>query len=263
MRGVAAPEAAAACCMHNRKVTSRSPIAAGALAAGLSLTAGSPAGAADALPDGAVKTSNERTITRFVNPSTRGPIRRAPHPDSRVVASIRIQTEDNLPNVYLVLRRWTDEESGASWLQVRIPKRPNGQVGWVREETMGPLQTVRTRLVINRRTLRATLYRRGRRVFRVPVGIGAPGTPTPRGRFWIRERLVLRGRGGLYGPFAFGTSAYSSLSDWPRGGVVGIHGTNQPSLVPGRPSHGCIRMKNRHILRLKRLMPIGTPVRIR
>ena len=250
--------------MHNRKVTSRAPITAGALAAGLTLTAGALT-AADAavVPAGAVKVSNERTKTRWVNPSTRGPIRRSPDPDSRALARIRIQTEDNLPNVYLVLRRWTNEETQATWLQVRIPARPNGQVGWVREETMGPLQTVRTRLVINRRTLRATLYRRGNRIFRAPVGVGAPGTPTPGGRCWIRERLALRGHGGLYGAFAFGTSAYSSLSDWPRGGVVGIHGTNQPSLIPGRPSHGCVRMKNRHILRLKRLMPIGTPVRIR
>ena len=61
---------------------------------------------------------------------------------------------------------------------------------------------------------------------------------------------------------AFGTSAYSKLSDWPGGGVVGIHGTNEPGLIPGRPSHGCIRVRNRDIVRLGRLMPIGTPVRI-
>jgi lipoprotein-anchoring transpeptidase ErfK/SrfK len=44
---------------------------------------------------------------------------------------------------------------------------------------------------------------------------------------------------------------------------VGIHGTNQPELIPGRPSHGCIRVRNRAIKRLARLMPIGTPIRIR
>jgi lipoprotein-anchoring transpeptidase ErfK/SrfK len=44
--------------------------------------------------------------------------------------------------------------------------------------------------------------------------------------------------------------------------VVGIHGTNEPQLVPGRPSHGCIRMHNKDILRLARLMPVGTPLRI-
>jgi lipoprotein-anchoring transpeptidase ErfK/SrfK len=41
---------------------------------------------------------------------------------------------------------------------------------------------------------------------------------------------------------------------------VGIHGTNQPGLIPGRPSHGCVRVPNRKILQLKQLMPVGTPV---
>jgi lipoprotein-anchoring transpeptidase ErfK/SrfK len=92
--------------------------------------------------------------------------------------------------------------------------------------------------------------------------VGARGTPTPAGRFWIREKFRVRPRGGVYGPFAFGTAGYSVLSDWPRGGVVGIHGTNRPDLIPGRPSHGCVRVPNGKIMRLRRLMPIGTPVQI-
>jgi lipoprotein-anchoring transpeptidase ErfK/SrfK len=138
--------------------------------------------------------------------------------------------------------------------------RPNGRTGWVQRETLGPLHLVRTQLRINRRTLRATLYSSGRKVWSSPVGVGRPGMQTPAGRFYIRERLS--GFGSTYGPVAFGTSAYSRLSDWPGGGVVGIHGTNQPSLIPGRPSHGCVRVPNRAVLRLARLMPIGTPVLI-
>jgi lipoprotein-anchoring transpeptidase ErfK/SrfK len=34
-------------------------------------------------------------------------------------------------------------------------------------------------------------------------------------------------------------------------------------VLPGRVSHGCIRMANRDILRLGRLMPVGTPVTVR
>jgi lipoprotein-anchoring transpeptidase ErfK/SrfK len=61
-----------------------------------------------------------------------------------------------------------------------------------------------------------------------------------------------------------GTAAYSGvLTDWPGGGVIGIHGTNQPGLIPGRPSHGCIRMRNRDIKRLYALTPVGTPLRIK
>ena len=43
---------------------------------------------------------------------------------------------------------------------------------------------------------------------------------------------------------------------------MGLHGTNQPGLIPGRPSHGCIRIKNENIARLFRLIPVGTPLLI-
>ena len=95
------------------------------------------------------------------------------------------------------------------------------------------------------------------------MGIGRRQWPTPAGEFYVRERLRLKGGSGIYGVFAFGTSAYSVLSDWPGGGVVGIHGTNQPKLIPGRISHGCIRVRNRKVAKLERLMPIGTRLTIR
>ena len=54
-----------------------------------------------------------------------------------------------------------------------------------------------------------------------------------------------------------------TLTDWPAGGFVGIHRTDRPDLLPGRVSHGCIRLRNADILRLARLMPVGTPVTVR
>jgi hypothetical protein len=203
------------------------------------------------------KLSNERTVTRWAHATSRAPVRAHPDRDARRVARLRWYTEDGLPEVYVALRRRD------GWVRVRLPKRPNGRTGWVPRVALGRLRVVRTFLRVDRRRLRATLFRSGRRVWRAPVGVGAPGTPTPAGRFYIRERLRVRERGSLYGPLAFGTSAYSKLTEWPGGGVIGIHGTNQPALIPGRPSHGCIRLRNRAIRRLARLMPIGTPVRIR
>jgi len=221
-----------------------------------------PAQAAATDPPGSERLSNERTLTRWAHAERFGRIRARPSQRSRSVARLRAHTEDGYPEVYVVLRRWVSEK-GRTWVKVRIPMRPNGRTGWVYESSLGPLYSVRTQLVINRRRLRATLYRSGRRIWRSPVGIGARGTPTPAGRFWIRERIRVRNPRGLYGPWAFGTSAYSRLTDWPGGGVVGVHGTNQPELIPGRPSHGCVRVPNRAVRRLARLMPIGTPVRIR
>jgi lipoprotein-anchoring transpeptidase ErfK/SrfK len=79
----------------------------------------------------------------------------------------------------------------------------------------------------------------------------------------IRSELT-RYASPFYGPVAFGTTARSAvLTDWPGGGFVGIHGTNEPQLIPGRVSHGCIRLRNADILRLAVLMPVGPPLTIR
>ena len=229
--------------------------------AALALPAAASAGTAPGQASGE-RLSNELTRTFWAHSKLRAPIRRLPGPNSHKIARVHYLTEDGFPEVYLVLRRWTDPEE-RTWLKVRIPMRPNGRTGWVRDYALGQLRLVRTRLVVDRRALRATLYRSGRPIWRSWIGVGAPGTPTPAGRFWIRERIKVPSKAGIYGPWAFGTSAYSVLSDWPGGGVIGIHGTNQPQLIPGRPSHGCIRVENSAIERLVRLMPVGTPVRIR
>jgi hypothetical protein len=210
----------------------------------------------------AVVLSDEQRTTRWANAQEKVTIHTAPRTSSGSVARLRYLTEDGAAEVYLVLDGLVDG-AGRKWLHIRVPKRPNGRTGWVLERSLGRLHTVRTQLVIDRRDLRASLYRNGRRIWNASVGIGKSDTPTPRGNFWIRERLRGLGDGTAYGPWAFGTSAYSNLSDWPGGGVVGIHGTNRPGLIPGRPSHGCVRIRNDKIRLLARLMPVGTPVRIK
>lgn len=221
-----------------------------------------PAGAsAEAEPVENVRLTDGRTFAHWVHPERTTPVRRLPAGDSRRVAQIHLRTEDGFPEVYPTLRSVTSR-NGESWLLVRIPGRPNGRTGWVRDSAMGPLNRVHTRLLVDRGRLRATLYRSGRRIWRSPIGVGQAGTPTPPGHFWIRELFRVTTQGSLYGPWAFGTGGYSVLSDWPGGGVIGIHGTDQPELIPGRPSHGCIRVPNPAISRLARLMPTGTPVDI-
>lgn len=222
-----------------------------------------PASAAGGpIPAGSVLLSDEQTRSSWAHTDLTAPVRSLPNTTARQVARLRYRTEDGLAEVYLVLRRWTSVD-GRTWLQIRIPKRPNGQTGWVPDSALGPLHVVHTLLRVDRQPLRATLYRSGKPIWRSRIGIGTPHTPTPPGHYWIRERIKPPNPNGTYGPYAFGTSAYSRLSDWPNGGIVGIHGTDQPYLIPGRPSHGCIRIPNNAITRLARLMPIGTPVRIR
>jgi L,D-transpeptidase catalytic domain len=210
---------------------------------------------------GTERLSDEERLTRVANAVLTAPVHRLPAMDSPLAGRLRLKTEDGPLEVYLVLESKLDS-GGRAWLRVRLPKRPNGRTGWVPEGALSDLRVVRTKLRIDRTTLRATLYRDGRTVWTSRIGIGAARTPTPAGRFWVRSRLRnLRGN-RAYGPWAFGTAAYSVLSDWPGGGVVGVHGTNQPGLIPGRPSHGCVRVPNDKIRRLALIMPIGTPVEI-
>ncbi len=202
--------------------------------------------------------SNETTTTVWTTAERTVPIRTKPAPNSGRVAMLRFQTPDGWLQSYLLLR---ERLTGTgSWIQLRVPMLPNGKTGWVPRSALNVFEVVHTQLVINRAAQRLTLKRNGRTILKAPVGVGKPGTPTPAGRFWITEGV--RSEDPANGPYAFATSAYSNLSDWPGGGVVGIHGTNQPWLVPGRPSHGCIRLHNGDIMRLVPRVPIGTPVLI-
>jgi lipoprotein-anchoring transpeptidase ErfK/SrfK len=206
--------------------------------------------------------SNERTLTLSARVLYAGIIRAKPDRTSHALGRLRQSTEDGYPEVYLVLRAHTDA-TGREWTQIRIPGRPNGRVGWVARDSLGTFQATRWRIVVNRPHLKMTVYWNGKRRWQRPVGIGKPGTPTPAGRFWIRERIKVSDPSSPYWPYALGTANYSTLSEWPGGGVVGIHGDwNQPQLIPGRPSHGCIRMHDGDVGWLARHVPVGTPLRI-
>lgn len=188
--------------------------------------------------------------------------RRRPHPDAAAIALLETSTPEDTTNIVLLLPG-VREVARRLWVRVRLPILPNNSIGWVPREALGGYSEAETRLVVDRGRLTATLLRRGREIFRARVGIGEPRWPTPAGEFYVRNKLT-HFDDPFYGPIAFGTSARSSvLTDWPAGGYVGIHGTNRPDLLPGRVSHGCIRMRNEDILRLARLMPVGTPLTIR
>jgi L,D-transpeptidase-like protein len=185
-----------------------------------------------------------------------------PSARSSVVARLPTTAPEGTPNLLAVLRARPGAD-GALWVYVRLPVLPNGKAGWVRRTSLGSYQVVNTRLVVDRARLEATLYRNGESIFSAPIGIGTEAWPTPAGEFNIRSELT-RYASPFYGPIAFGTTARSAvLTEWPEGGFIGIHGTNEPQLLPGRVSHGCIRLRNKDIRNLATLMPVGTPVTIR
>lgn len=230
------------------------------LSAALALPASAPAapGAVSGPSRPDLVLSNETTFTTFTIADIFGEIRARPAPNGRVLARLSEQTLDGFPQTYVLLREhWTGR---TAWVKLRIPMRPNGKVGWVLRRDLDQFRMVHTELVVNRAARTLTLYRKGKVIYTAPVGVGKPTTPTPAGHFWITESFP--SSDPAYGPWAFGTSDYSVLTDWPGGGIVGLHGTDQPQLVPGDPSHGCIRLRNGDVLELSRLVPIGTPLRV-
>jgi lipoprotein-anchoring transpeptidase ErfK/SrfK len=202
-----------------------------------------------------------RHVARWATVRRAATARREPAAHAAPVARVDMKTPERTTNIVQVLGRRADS-AGALWVKVGLATLPNGRAGWLPRSVLGGYGTVDTQLVVDLQRFTATLRKAGRVVFRARVGVGQARWPTPRGRFYIRNRLT-KFAGATYGPLAFGTSARSEhLTDWPGGGFIGIHGTDEPQLIPGRISHGCIRMRNRDILALAKVMPIGTPLTI-
>lgn len=105
-------------------------------------------------------------------------------------------------------------------------------------------------ITVNLSTKRLALYKNGSPIGSYPVGVGKMLTPTPSGTYNIINKVS--NPGGPFGAMWMGLSI-------PH---YGIHGTNNPASIGKLVSHGCIRMYNKDVLELSRLVPIGTPVTI-
>jgi hypothetical protein len=180
---------------------------------------------------------------------------------SHVVSHLHWYTEDGFSEIYLLLRAHWDDR-GREWVKLRVPGRPNGRTGWVLRSALGSFHLTHQLVIVNRAAMHMYFYDNGRRIWSAPVGVGKPSTPTPAGHFWIRERFVISDHSSGYYPYAFGTANYSTLTDWPGGGVVGIHGPYGASWsqIPGRISHGCIRLHIPDDFWLGAHLQLGTPL---
>lgn len=106
--------------------------------------------------------------------------------------------------------------------------------------------------------------RRGDRVlFRASAATGAPGSPTPVGRYFVTDRVAFPS-GGSYGTFAFGISGIQTdlPAGWTGGDQLAIHGTDAPGTIGTSASAGCLRVSERVLDRLRPLLRLGTPVLI-
>jgi lipoprotein-anchoring transpeptidase ErfK/SrfK len=153
----------------------------------------------------------------------------------------------------------TTGADGRLWYKLNLPMRPNGSTGWVQARQV-ELTPMKTRILINLNARRLEVLRGNRVLYKTTVAVGRAGMETPTGHFYVQVRF--HPDDPFLGVFAFETSAYSKLTDWPGGGVVGIHGTSAPWLIGQAVSHGCVRMSNEAALVLKKLVPAGTPITI-
>ena len=185
-------------------------------------------------------------------------VRTRPSADAPVKVRLEKRNYHDYPTVVLVDRARTVD--GVTWHRVWLSIRPNGSRGWVKEGQLAFYTTsAKIEIDLSERVLR--VYRRGELRGEYTVAVGKPSVPTPTGFYFVNQKLEPADPGGVYGVLAIGISAFQpDLSDWPYGGPVAIHGTNQPELVGQAVSHGCVRMRNRDIREVGRLVPAGSPV---
>jgi len=146
------------------------------------------------------------------------------------------------------------------WYKITVPGRPNGRSGWVRAKDVS-IRPMPWQVVVYRGSRMFQLWKSDKLIRSGQVAIGAPGMETPLGLFYVTVRWKPVQETFL-GAFAFELSGYSKLSDWPGGGVIGMHGWNDPSVFGRAVSHGCIRVSNENAAFLRDRIPVGTPVRV-
>jgi lipoprotein-anchoring transpeptidase ErfK/SrfK len=185
------------------------------------------------------------------------PVRRAPSSKAPVIKVMTSFRSDYRPQEIFAVGRTTGSD-GAAWYRISVPMRPNGTYGWIPASTVSLAPTVSEIVVsVGKRTI--DIYWHGKHSLHAKVAVGAPQMPTPLGHYYVAARFVPY-HDPFLGVFAVETSAYSSLTEWPGGGVVGIHGTDEPWLIGQAVSHGCIRVTNQTAAALKRFAPLGTPI---
>jgi lipoprotein-anchoring transpeptidase ErfK/SrfK len=159
-----------------------------------------------------------------------------------------------------------DDRTGADglkWLHVRLPGRPNGRTGWIRQRAT-VASTTRWHIVVDTSRRRVIVYRNGRPARIVKAVVGKPSTPTPRGEFFVEEVIQLRAT-DVGAPFALALSARSNVFQEFDGGPgqIALHGlANVGGVLGSAASHGCVRLANGMMRWLVVRIAPGVPVTI-
>lgn len=190
----------------------------------------------------------------------RGRVALSERPGAPARLRVGSMTEFGSPRVLGVAARRGD------WLGVVTTERPNNRLAWVRRGSRG-LTLRRTRWSLHADLSARTLVLRkaGRRVMRIVVAVGRPGSETPTGRFAITDKLSGPRFGPYYGCCVLALSGHqpNTPPGWTGGNRLAIHGTDSPSSIGAAASAGCLRASDAPLRVLMRKVPLGTPVFIR
>ena len=164
-------------------------------------------------------------------------------------------TPTNGPLIFLTTKNQSD------WHEVLLPVRPNGSLGWVRNNDVS-LASHNYRIRADLADFRLRVLERGVTIFDAVAGVASNNSPTPGGRYYLTELLAPTVADSIYGSFAYGLSGFSETFETFNGGAgqLGIHGTNSPETLGSAVSAGCIRLHNDDVARLVTFLPLGVPV---
>lgn len=176
-------------------------------------------------------------------------------PDGEVIHEMDNPTPTNGPLVFLTTT------NTARWHEVLLPVRPNGSLGWVKDEEVS-LAAHNYRIRADLDDFRLRVLERGVTIFDTVAGVASDNSPTPGGRYYLTELIAPPEPDTVYGSFAYGLSGFSETFETFNGGPgqLGIHGTNSPETLGTAVSAGCIRLHNDDVARLVTFLPLGVPV---
>ncbi len=174
-------------------------------------------------------------------------------PEGPVVTRLGATTEFGSPRTFAA----TPARQG---LRVITTELPNGRTGWV--DGRGALRLSRTTVALDvDLSSRLLRVRAGKRLLRtLRVGIGAPGTATPTGRFAITDKLRGADYSAVYGCCILALSGHQTNlpPGWTGGDRLAIHGGS----TAGAVSTGCLHAGEADLRYLIRIVPLGTQITI-
>jgi len=162
----------------------------------------------------------------------------------------------------------TEGKPGDDFVQVMLPTRPNGSLGWV-QTALFDWSSHNFRIDIDVSAATVEVYE-GEELILSSGAImgqdtdrgGSKNTRTPAVEAYVDEKV--EGFNAAYGPTILSIAAFSNDIKEFSGGLpkLALHGTDVPDKVGEYISNGCIRVPNDIITQISETVPVGTQVRI-